>query len=125
MFHGALVSFVERRVIYMDFNAVYHEANDNYCYPFNDDELIINIKTGYDIKSVNIILGDPFANGILGGGEDWEGEKEEIVFKKRLNNQIWWTTTVKPPYKRLKYYFELITDDERWYYFEDGFLSDE
>lgn len=125
MFHGALVSFVERRVIYMDFNAVYHEANDNYCYPFNDDELIINIKTGYDIKSVNIILGDPFANGILGGGEDWEGEKEEIVFKKRLKNQIWWTTTVKPPYKRLKYYFELITDDERWYYFEDGFLSDE
>ena len=109
----------------MDFNAVYHEANDNYCYPFNDDELIINIKTGYDIKSVNIILGDPFANGILGGGEDWEGEKEEIVFKKRLKNQIWWTTTVKPPYKRLKYYFELITDDERWYYFEDGFLSDE
>lgn len=125
MFHGALVSFVERRVIYMDFNAVYHEANDNYCYPFNDDELIINIKTGYDIKSVNIILGDPFANGILGGGEDWEGEKEEIVFKKRLKNQIWWTTTVKPPYKRLKYYFELITEDERWYYFEDGFLSDE
>ena len=49
----------------MDFNAVYHEANDNYCYPFNNDELIINIKTSYDIKSVNIIIGDPFANGII------------------------------------------------------------
>lgn len=109
----------------MDFNAVYHEANDNYCYPFNNDELIINIKTGYDIKSVNIIVGDPFANGILGGGEGWEGEREPVVFKKRLKNQVWWTTTVKPEYKRLKYYFELITDDEKWYYFEDGFLSDE
>ncbi|MBO5450512.1 MAG: glycoside hydrolase family 13 protein [Lachnospiraceae bacterium] len=109
----------------MDFNAVYHEANDNYCYPFNNDELIINIKTGYDIKSVNIIIGDPFANGILGGGEGWEGESEPVVFKKRLKNQLWWTTTVKPEYKRLKYYFELITDDEKWYYFEDGFLSDE
>lgn len=109
----------------MDFNAVYHEANDNYCYPFNEDELIINIKTGYDIKEVNIILGDPFANGILGGGEGWEGQSEPIVFKKRLKNQLWWTTTVKPEFKRLKYYFELISDDEKWYFFEDGFLSDE
>ncbi len=32
----------------MDFNAVYHQASDNYCYPLNEDELIINIKTGYD-----------------------------------------------------------------------------
>ena len=32
---------------------------------FNNDELIINIKTGYDIKSVNIIIGDSFANGII------------------------------------------------------------
>ncbi len=109
----------------MEFNAVYHQASDNYCYPFNEDELIINIKTGYDVKQVNIIQGDPFAAGILGGGENWEGTSEEIVFKKRLKNQLWWTTTVKPEYKRLKYYFELITDTERWFYFEDGFVSSE
>ena len=41
----------------MEFNAVYHQASDNYCYPLNEDELIINIKTGYDVKSVSIILG--------------------------------------------------------------------
>lgn len=109
----------------MEFNAVYHQAYDNYCYPINEDELIINIKTGYDVKAVNIILGDPFAAGILGGGETWNGNKEPICFKKRLKNQIWWTTTVKPPYKRLKYYFELITDDEKWFFFEDGFVSSE
>ena len=39
----------------MEFNAVYHQASDNYCYPLNEDELIINIKTGYDVKSVSII----------------------------------------------------------------------
>lgn len=109
----------------MNFNGVFHQAYDNYCYPFNEDELIINIKTGYDVKEVNIILGDPFAAGILGGGEKWDGSKEAIVFKKRLKNQLWWTTTVKPEYKRLKYYFELITEDEQWYYFEDGFVSSE
>lgn len=108
----------------MEFNAVYHQASDNYCYPFNKDELIINIKTGYDVKEVYIILGDPFKAGILGGGEKWNGDREEIVFKKRLKNQLWWTTTVKPEFKRLKYYFELITEDEKWLYFEDGFVSE-
>ena len=109
----------------MEFNAVYHQASDNYCYPLNEDELIINIKTGYDIKNVNIILGDHFAAGILGGGEHWDGEKQPIHYKKRLKNQIWWTTTVRPPFKRLKYYFELQTETENWLYFEDGFVSAE
>lgn len=108
----------------MEFNAVYHRANDNYCYPLNDEELIINIKTGYDVKAVNIIKGDPFSAGILGGSEVWSGESESIPFKKRLKNQLWWTTTVKPEYKRLKYYFELITETEKWYYFEDGLLNE-
>lgn len=109
----------------MEFNGVFHQAYDNYCYPLNEDELIINIKTGYDVKKVNIILGDPFAAGILGGGETWNGDKQPIIFKKKLKHQIWWTTTVKPQFKRLKYYFELITEDERWFYFEDGFVSAE
>lgn len=109
----------------MDFNAVYHQASDNYCYPLNEEELIINIKTGYDVQSVSIILGDPFAVGILGGGEHWDGTEEAIIYKKRLKNQIWWTTTVRPEYKRLKYYFKLQTENESWFYFEDGFVSDE
>lgn len=108
----------------MDFNGVYHRASDNYCYALDENRLIINIKTGYDVKEVNIYQGDPFKSGILGGGESWDGEKVKIAFKKRLKNQIWWTTTLEPEYKRLKYYFELITDTEKWYYFEDGFLSE-
>ncbi|MCM1038692.1 MAG: glycoside hydrolase family 13 protein [Ruminococcus sp.] len=108
----------------MDFNAVYHRANDNFCYPLDENRLIINIKTGYDVKYVNLIHGDPFSAGILGGGETWTGEAVNIPFKKRLKNQLWWTTTMEPPYKRLKYYFELQTDNERWYYFEDGFVSE-
>ena len=108
----------------MDFNAVYHRANDNYCYPLDEDQLIINIKTGYDVRYVNIIQGDPFKSGILGGGETWSGDALNIPFKKRLKNQLWWTTTIKPEYKRLKYYFELQTDNERWFYFEDGFVSE-
>ena len=109
----------------MDFNAVYHRANDNYCYPLDEEQLVINIRTGYDVKYVNLIYGDPFNAGILGGGESWEGEAVNIPFKKRLKNQLWWTTTIRPEYKRLKYYFELQAENERWFYFEDGFVSEE
>ena len=44
----------------MDFNAVYHRANDNYCYPLDEEQLVINIRTGYDVKYVILIHGDPF-----------------------------------------------------------------
>lgn len=108
----------------MDFNAVYHRASDNYCYPLDEEQLVINIRTGYDVKYVNLIQGDPFKAGILGGGENWSGDSMNIPFKKRLKNQLWWTTTVKPEYKRLKYYFELQTEDEKWFFFEDGFVSE-
>ena len=80
----------------MEFNAVYHQASDNYCYPLNEDELIINIKTGYDVKSVSIILGDPFAAGILGGGSIIlnfrQGRKAGFILKTGLsaaNRCIW------------------------------------
>ena len=65
----------------MDFNAVYHRANDNYCYSLDEEQLVINIRTGYDVKYVNIIHGDPFNAGILGGGESWDGEALNIPFK--------------------------------------------
>ena len=109
----------------MEFASVFHRTVDNYCYMLDENQLIINLKTGYDVKEVNMVYGDPFANGILGGGEEWTGEKANIPFKKRLKYQLWWTTTIKPAFKRLKYYFELVTETERWYYFEDGFVSEE
>ena len=115
---------MERKDTSMEFASVYHRTVDNYCYMLDENQLIINLKTGYDVKEVNIVYGDPFANGILGGGEEWTGEKANIPFKKRLKYQLWWTTTIKPAYKRLKYYFEMVTEAERWYYFEDGCVSE-
>ena len=109
----------------MEFAGVYHKTSEQMSYPCNERELIINLKTGYDVKRVFLHQGDPFEAGILGGNEKWVGKREEICYKKRLKHQIWWTTTLVPPYKRCKYYFELQTDKETWYYFEDGFLKEE
>ena len=109
----------------MEFTGVYHKTSEQMSYALNEDELVINLKTGYDVKRVFIHYGDPFEAGILGGNEKWTGKREEIVYKKRLPHQIWWTTTLIPPYKRCKYYFELHTEDQVWYYLEDGFLTEE
>lgn len=107
----------------MKFEAVYHRTSDNYCYSISEDDLIINLKTGYDVKKVFINYGDPFSTGILGSNNEWNGNREEICYNKRLKHQLWWTTTLKPEFKRCRYYFELITENETWYYFENGFLS--
>jgi glycosidase len=99
--------------------------SEQYCYPLDQDNLIINIKTGYDIDKVYIIYGDPYDAGIMGGNEQWNGQREEIVYKKRLKNHVWWTTTLQPQYKRCKYYFELHAGEECMFFFEDGFLTKE
>lgn len=109
----------------MELGSIYHRTSEHYCYPLNEAELIINLKTGYDIEKVYIYQGDPYLAGIMGGEEKWKGGREEICFKKRLKNHLWWTTTLKPLYKRCKYYFELHTKEECVYYFEDGFYSEE
>ena len=105
----------------MEFASVYHKTSEQMSYALDENQLVVNIKTGYDVKKIFIHYGDPFDAGILGGNEKWTGKREEIVYKKRLSHQIWWTTTLLPVYKRCKYYFELHTEKEVWYYFEDGF----
>lgn len=109
----------------MDFAAVYHRTSEQMSYPLNEEELVINLRTGKDVDLVFLVHGDPYSAGIAGGAERWDGRREEIAFKKDLKNHIWWTTTVKPEYKRCKYYFELHAGEEVWYYFEDGFLTKE
>ena len=52
------------------------------CYPLNEDELIVNLKTGYDVKRVFIYYGDPFEAGIL-GGKRAVGRKKKKRFVSR------------------------------------------
>lgn len=109
----------------MNLGAIYHRMSEQYCYSLDENRLIINIKTGYDVDKIYIVYGDPYEAGIMGGAEKWSGDREEIYFKKRLKDHIWWTTTLMPKYKRCKYYFEIHSKDECMYYFEDGFYTED
>ena len=108
----------------MNLSAIYHRMSEQYCYQLDQDQLIINLKTGKEVSKVFIIYGDPYEAGIMGGAEKWAGKREEIYFKKRLKDHTWWTTTLRPEYKRCKYYFEIFAENEKINYFEDGFYSD-
>ena len=89
----------------MEFTGVYHKTSEQMSYALNENELVVNLKTGYDVRRVFIHHGDPFEAGILGGNEKWTGTREEIVFKKRLRHQIWWTTTLQPPLQKMQVLF--------------------
>ena len=111
----------------MQFSAIEHRSTDNFCYPLNENELMIGIKTGSDIQRVFIIYGDPFDGSVTPDGWAWEGKRQEIIRKKDLPYHTWWQVTVSLPYGRCKYCFELHGQDEGdvRYCLENGFYTAE
>ena len=109
----------------MQFSAIEHRSTDNFCYPLNENELMIGIKTGSDIQRVFIIYGDPFDGSVTSDGWAWEGKRLEITRKKDLPYHTWWQVTVSLPYGRCKYCFELHGQDEGdvCYCLENGFYT--
>ena len=43
----------------MDFAAVYHKTTEQMSYALDEDHLVVNLKTGYDVKQVFIVHGTP------------------------------------------------------------------
>ena len=108
----------------MNVSAIHHRAVDNYCYAANNNDVIINIKTGYDIKTVCLCHADPFNAGIFGSSNRLKHQKTEFTQFKRLKNHLIWSITISPEYKRLAYFF-ILTDsnDNSLYMLEDNFYT--
>ena len=85
--------------------AISHTMQD--CYPINKDELMIQIKTGKDIKEVSLIHGDPYSAGIS-GRHKWVGQITQMDKAIELKYHYVWRIKVKPPFKRERYYFEIV-----------------
>lgn len=109
----------------MNTAAFYHKACDNYCYPLNERQLVISVRTGYDVESVAIYHGDPFQWGIMGGSERWCGTRSEILDVKCLKEHKLWSIVIEPAFKRCRYYFEFSDGQERVYFTENGSVSEE
>ena len=109
----------------MNLSSIYHRCADQYCYPLDDDTMIISIKTGYDITNVTLTFGDPFTTGINGGNSRFKGSDTEAFSIKRLEYHTLWSFRVKPEFKRVTYYFNLESDDEKMIMCEDRFYTPE
>lgn len=109
----------------MNLSAVYHISTDNYCYPLNENELVIKIQTGYDVDRVQLMYGDPFKSGIFGGNDVWSGTLIDMQDVKFLEHHKVWQAIVKPEFKRCRYYFILHSGDEVIYMIEDSFRTPE
>lgn len=107
----------------MNLSAIFHRCSDNYCYCLNEDEIVISIKTGYDVKRVYLCYGDPFTRGIMGSNQTFEEKEDLMSQRKNLDYHILWTHKVKPEFKRLVYYFKIEDDTDTYYMMEDKFYS--
>ncbi len=105
--------------------AIYHRANDNYCYCLNENDIKITIRTGYDIENVTLFYNDPFMEGLMGGDHKFKGIELNFTKKIMLKDHLLWSVIVTPPFKRLTYYFVLDSKDESYIYLEDGFYTKE
>ena len=65
----------------MEFASVYHKTSEQMSYALDENQLVVNIKTGYDVKKIFIHYGDPFDAGILGGNEKWTGKRKRLYTK--------------------------------------------
>lgn len=107
-------------------DAIFHRASDSGCYAYNENQLVINLKTGYDVKEVILHYDDPFAHGIMGGAQSLSGKQKYMDEPKRLQQHLLWSATVEPEFKRCRYFFELIDEEEEHiFYLEDGFHTGE
>lgn len=106
----------------INFSSIYHRVSDHYCYALDEERLVINLKTGYDITNVFIHYGDPYSYMLEDKGE-LGMIREEIVIKKRLEYHLWWTIIVKPKFKRCHYFFELVCGEQTYYYFENNLFT--
>ncbi len=107
----------------MNLSAIYHISTDNFCYPLNENKLVIKLQTAYDIDRAVLVWGDPFNCGLFGGDVSWDGTHIDMTNVFTLQNHKIWQSIVEPKYKRCRYYFIIHSGEETFYMFEDGFKT--
>ena len=108
----------------MDFGRIYHRCAYTDCYALNENEIVVNLRTGKDVSAVQIIHDDPFAGGAT-GHMPWNGKPDAMTPAWELEHNIIWTITLRPKFKREQYYFSVSDGVETYFMFEDGFYTPE
>ena len=70
----------------MNLAAISHRGTSPDLYALNENEIVINIRTGKDITAVSVIHEDPFAGGATGFAA-WDGIGEAMTICRELKCQ--------------------------------------
>ena len=108
----------------MNLSAVSHRSLFSDCYGRNQKDVILNIRTGKDVTSVNILFDDPYAYGIS-GDIHWVGRPLAMTRTRELKHNYIYSVKLTPEYRRVQYCFELFSENESIMLFEDGFYTAE
>ena len=107
----------------MDISAVSHRSSYCECCAYDENRVIVTLKTAKDVDKAYIIHEDPFIHQLKRLSE-WSGVKTEMTDKIELEHNFIWKTTVIPRYKRLQYYFIVESDGEKYFVFENRICSE-
>jgi len=108
----------------MDYASISHRGCSPDAYALNENEIVINLRTGKDITAVTIIHDDPYAKGATGFAA-WDGRAEAMHVERELKYHDIWSITLRPKFKREQYYFSVSDGKETRLLFEDGFYTRE
>lgn len=108
----------------MRLETIEHRSAFMDCYAYNENEIIIRIRTGKEITAVNLIHDDPYLKGIS-PQNFWSGQTSPMMLEKELKYAYLWSIRLKPEFKREQYYFEIWEQEEKIYLLEDDFYTEE
>ena len=102
----------------MDLAAIRHRSTGCDCYALDENTVVLNLTTGYDVEKATVFFEDPFIHE-LRREPVWEGKPQEMELLYELEQHLVWTVRLKPEYKRLQYYFIAEGSGERVCVFEN------
>ena len=101
----------------MLYEAVYHEADSNYCFPISGNEITLRLRVSNKdkFKKVKVIYGNKY---------DYYIKQNEIEMSLKYQTKLYdfYEVTIKLWDVRFVYIFSLEEEDKTYYYCEDGVM---
>lgn len=102
----------------MNIPAIRHRSTGSDCYALDENTVVLNLTTGYDVEKVTVYSEDPFIDEVHRLRE-WKGVPKEMTRLYELEHTVIWTVELAPKYKRLQYWFMVEAEGERRCVFEN------
>ena len=108
----------------MNLSAIYHRSCGSDCYALDENTVVLNLHTGFDVSRAYVVSEDPFLSE-LERSPRWEGKCREMKRDLVLERSVVWTVELTPAYKRVQYYFIVEAGDECFCLFENKLCKPE